>query len=230
MSSLRNNLLLFFLALVIVSCESPENETPTKVAYYGSEFYQIEVGRSWTYKVDSSAFNKLSDSTVFDSYIQRIRIGSIFFQNETDTTYKLEVFTSHDTISRPLKLTHTYQLMVKPLKIILIEENFPLVKLIVPFFNNQQWEGNEFNNLVSQKPYFRLRLNDTKTQAVVTEQADSSCLGVSEVYSTYERNVGLSYFSRRFVEFVQDPLNPCATPLVINNERRLSMQLLYTHK
>ena len=218
------------LCLVAFGCNTPKNIDPVKESYYGKEFFPLKEGYSWTYRVDSSAYNKLADDTISNTFIERIAIDSIYYKNQTDTTYLYEVYTSSDTLRRPLKRTHVYQVTVKPLKVLVVEENFPLVKLVIPFFNNQRWEGNEFNNLNGQRPYFNVVLNDNRTVATVTEQGDSSCLGVADVRSQYEKNIGLTHYNRRIVEYVQDPLNPCAVPLVVNNKRQLNMTLLYTRK
>ena len=228
---MQNLLRLSLLLLIVIylgGCAEPENEDPTKVNYYGREFYPIKTGKSWTYAIDSSAYNKLADDTITGRYYYRAQIGSVFFENATDTTYRLEILTSDDTLSHPFKLTHVYQLTTKPLKVIITEENYPLVKLLTPFFDGQQWEGNEFNSQAGQKPFFKVSVSADKQTAVVIEQADSSCLGVAAVYSTYSKNVGLVAYSRRSIEFVQDPLNPCGLPLVVNNRALMTMRLLYT--
>ena len=226
-----NTLLLSLLiALILFACGEAENAKPASVVYYGHEYFPAKTGYSWTYTVDTSAFNKLADTTIRSSYFMRMEIDSVFFRNATDTTYRVNIYTTPDSAKKAFKLKKVFQLTLKPLKVIYNAENFPIVKLLIPFYSGLKWEGNEFNNLVNQKPSFQVSVNELEQIATVTENNDSSCLGINYSTSKYLKSVGLTLYTQRFVEFVQDPLNPCASPLVINNERKQTYKLLYMRK
>ena len=190
-------IIFIFSVLVFISCEN-NNNTEIQKDLYGKQFFPLTVGNTLIYKIthiNIDAPSEIYDTTIY--YLKEI-VESYHIDNESDTAYRIERYTSPDknhwTINQIWSAKRTTLTAEK------VEENQRIVKLRFPVAVNQQWNGNLFNNLDAK--IFKIR--DINFNYSIDNQQFEDCVLVvhdsllSLVYKNYEceiyaKNIGLIY-------------------------------------
>src|SRR6478609_5079113 len=164
--------LLIFVALsgFLLSC----NSTEVKPRINQSSFFPLEIGRSWSYRVNSFHFN--GKDTIF-------------------ATFNLKVLTTQ--VTQSLTGAEVYHFEVKD--IIVQEGNTRYVRLIFPFTETTTWNLNKYNTASNKSDLDICTvkfLDPDKKVIQITEEDDS--IVVDKRFGVYRTGVGLE--KRRYLK------------------------------
>jgi hypothetical protein len=134
---------LAFFLLLTAACEENREDIPEIDFKY--DYYPLEIGRSWTYQVDSLTFDPAIGGTALDSfrtYLREVIVDTISSING-NTIYRVEQFyRRHDSlpwnISKVLTMEQTERQALRT------EDNLKFVKMPFPFRKGDRWDGNAF--------------------------------------------------------------------------------------
>lgn len=135
---------IFFVALLAVVMSSCKDEVETYDAeQLGLNYYPMELGSEWIYKVDSIVFdNEGADVYNYSSFLKEL-VAEKYTNEVGDTTYRLErYYKSVD--SADWQITDVWATTVTPERITRTEENLKFVTMVFPTYKGQSWEGNVF--------------------------------------------------------------------------------------
>ncbi len=128
-------------SIAIIGLFACQDETLTfSDALLGLEFYPVEEGRSWTYRMDSTLIVSGGNTILNTSSYVREEIVNSFINGSGDTTFVLSISKS-PTIDGPYRTTNTWAIEKSNSRVIRIEENLGFLKLAFPIR-----EGNEADN------------------------------------------------------------------------------------
>lgn len=192
-------ILIAFLA----SCDNEPVETPE--VFTGQEYFPLSTGNTLIYKVTEITIDKPSDyydTTVY--YLKEIT-DSAFLDNENDTAYRIERYTSISQVYNWIihsvweaKLTETTAEKV--------EENYRIVKLRFPVKQGVTWNGNIYNESEFQE-YKISSVNEPynfgtfsfDSCLTVVHDSSSSLIHKDLAYEVYALNVGLIYKEKTYL-------------------------------
>lgn len=212
----------FFATISLSSCK---NNPETFLLDYKYDYFPLDSGRFWIYRVDSFLFNYNGNFTTRDtiSFYMRERVESFFPDNAHRPTARLERSRSN-SIGGPWQITDIYFANRTQTTAEKTEENMRFIKLLFPPQIGQTWKGNQYLQLTD-----RLRWLDNWNYEVKSLDApatigalsfDSSLTvlqhdeqnAIAKVYSTetYVKSVGLAYKELMNLELV--PTLPWTEP------------------
>lgn len=127
--------------LFCISCSKNETEE-LDPATFGYDYYPVEIGRSWTYQMDSIVYSEKvvvrKDTT--SSYL-REEIVDTFRNVENKLVYRLDVFYTRDT-NTVWELISASFIQKNETQLIKTDNGLDYIKLIFPIRKNKSWEGN----------------------------------------------------------------------------------------
>jgi hypothetical protein len=126
---------------LMYSCTKSETEI-LDPSTFGYEYYPLDIGKSWTYQMDSIVYSERvfvkKDSSI--SYIREEVVDS--FRNvENNLVYSLNVFYTRDT-NASWELISAFFVEKNESQLIKTENGLEFIKLIFPIRKNKSWEGN----------------------------------------------------------------------------------------
>ena len=185
--------LILLLLIGIFGCKETESPRP-----FGRESFPIQLGRQWTYDVDSFYFNPFTETT--DSFSFRIRktVEQEILGGDMETKYlaryeRLDtsgnwVFEAFAEIRKTdVRVTEEY-------------ENQAIVKLVFPIADRKSWDGNQANALDAD--LFRYRNVESPfnvagklypTTVTVEQEKDSNFFQVFDRQEVFAENIGMIY-------------------------------------
>jgi hypothetical protein len=197
------------------SCSTSEI-SPERIVS-GKEFYPIEKGNFWIYKVDTIDYSFAGDTTRGSYFIKEL-IADSLYQQEGSTVYKIEIYRTADT-TLAWAIDSVWSIRADGDKIIKTENNRPLVKLRFPLQEGSRWDGNQFNTQQDSNSVFWYTVRNLNKSAVFNDQnvasveivqkIDSNCINKSEFREVYYRGIGLGYKRRSFIQYSQVGEDPC---------------------
>jgi len=137
------SLLLIALMLVFVACDDQTTEDLT--VEYEYDYFPVEIGRSWTYQVDSITFDPSVGGTAIDSFRTFLRevVVDTLRDNTGQLQYAVEQYSRrHDSL--PWKIDKVLVLALEERKAIRLEDNLRFVKMPFPVNTGDSWEGSAF--------------------------------------------------------------------------------------
>lgn len=139
MKLINRYILVSLLAILgLVSCE---DETLTfSDTLLGLEFYPVEEGRSWTYRMDSTLIISGGNTIVNTTSYMKEEIVNSFINGMGDTTFILSISESDDQ-DGPFRVTTSWSIEKSNSRVIRTEENLGFLKLAFPIL-----EGDEADN------------------------------------------------------------------------------------
>ena len=136
--------LLVLLGTMILCFSSCKEETiPAMTVEVDTDFYPLEVGRTWIYQTDSVVYNKQLNS--IDTFLGFVKeeITAEFVAAEDVDTYSIER-SFRRSVSDPWIVTDIYSASIIDNRATRNEENLRFVKLVFPTTLGQIWDGNQF--------------------------------------------------------------------------------------
>ena len=107
-------LLLLLVATQIVSC-GKQTETLNIIA--AKELYPIQVGKTFTYRLDSTVVATFGASLQKKSYLAKDSVESSFLDNQGRQSYRIFRYITDTLASKPYQYTATYYAVIDSNKI-----------------------------------------------------------------------------------------------------------------
>jgi hypothetical protein len=142
---MKNLLKVVLLALcipVFMACPSEIGEFDID---FGYEFYPIDKGYYWEYKVDSVIYTDLGATVDSTTSFIREDIVEQFVDQTNDTIYRIERRFKTDASAEGYP-TDEWATSVNESLVTRTEENLKYIKLVFPLDDDTSWEGNAFIN------------------------------------------------------------------------------------
>ncbi len=133
-----------FLGTIFICFSSCKEESiaPTDIDQE-TEFYPLEVGRTWIYQTDSVIYNKqLGTINTTQGFVKEVIVNEFITSGDL-TSYTIER-SFRKNPNNDWNLTDIYSASFIDNKATRIEENLRFVKLLLPPTLNQKWDGNQF--------------------------------------------------------------------------------------
>jgi hypothetical protein len=131
---------LFFL-LAFAACDSTvEDFDPSK---FGFDYYPLEVGRTWTYQVDSIIYDDDGATVIETSSQIKEEIVDNFIDEAGETIYRIERFWRSDDQSS-WQITDVWVSYTNDSQAFKTEENLKFIKFVFPAAAGTRWNGNIF--------------------------------------------------------------------------------------
>lgn len=131
---------------IFLGCEKSDLSDPIPTDR-GYEYMPLEVGKSWTYQLDSIVFDPEPGRIQVDTISQQMQlvVADTFRDGEDRLTYRVERFTrDHDTSS--WEITDVWSFVREEFRFIWNEENLSFIKLVFPPQLGDTWDGNALIN------------------------------------------------------------------------------------
>ncbi len=218
--------------ITIYSCkQTKEPDTFEKIA----DYYPLTVGKSITYRMDSSNYVGYTTTPLVTSYFIKDSVHALITDNMNRPSYRIFRFIKKNMTDPVWQPNSTY--FVTPLSNTLeyIENNLRYVKLLNPIANDNSWKGNNYietSGPNSQLQYLQdwdYQYTDVGTaktyngltfaQTATVKQVDKTD-GDSTVVSGYsERNIsvevygkGVGLLHKNFLHWIYQPPTVNGTP------------------
>jgi hypothetical protein len=188
----------FLLITMIVACSKKKGDEPVDLGY---DYFPIQTGATWIYKVDSLVYDDNTGHTTIDTftYEYKEQITGTF----TDVSGKIG-----QQLSRYYKLSDTdewvqvnsWTLLRTEFNAEKVQENTRLVKLVFPLELNKRWNPNMFNAMGEEEYKVTFYNEPYATEAtqyssalMVTHEDEENAIEEIKRYEIYARNAGLVY-------------------------------------
>ncbi|MBX9851511.1 MAG: hypothetical protein K2X86_07100 [Cytophagaceae bacterium] len=191
--------IIFFSAL---SCKDKEEID------LGFDYYPIETGDYKIYNVLKITYE--ANDTIIENYQIKEWVSEIFTINGEER-YKMERYKRlSDTLSWPATPDSVWSASVNSSRIIKVENNVRLVKLVFPVESGKTWDGNSENDRGEEvytykdvnKPYTLSSQTYDKT-ATVIQNKDTTFINKDYRWEIYAKGVGMIYRLKEVYEFKQ---------------------------
>lgn len=180
---------------IIMACSSNDNQDD--VPSLGYEFFPLESGKTYIYRVDSLGYDNNTGSTVIDTftYFYKVQIGEYFTDLNNERACYINRFYA-DSLNGEWNEANTWVALRNANRAEQVEENIRFVKLVFPVSESKTWDGNMMNNL----GFERYRITDYRkvyqqygSTITVQQQNDSNAIEVIRKQERYAAGVGLVY-------------------------------------
>ena len=133
------------LTLLFISC-GEDRSIDLDDSLSGFEYFPVEEGRYWVYKVDSTIVDDAGATIVETSSYIREEIDGSFLNALGDKVYILTRSIS-DSPMGEFRITDAWSVEMNETAAIRTEENLRFIKLRFPISQNAPWNGNQFDDL-----------------------------------------------------------------------------------
>ena len=190
---------------VIVGCVSDDVPIPTPPASQpvGADYYPLEVNRYAIYEVEDIRYS-LRDGVDTNRYQLQERVADSLMGAGGEIIYSLERYT-RNLPEDPWQLDSIWTARKSERRMVVVENNVPLIKLVFPFRDELQWDGNALNSASPQT--YTLTTTDSTLRKEIGPDLDSltdrsrtvvqreleTLVNDSILLETYGQGVGLLY-------------------------------------
>lgn len=205
-----------------------EDKEPIYAPQFGKEFINLALNQYRDYRVDTLRFNRLLINSLDSGFVYQRRILKKVLKDTTlYTAYEVEVVQRADT-TRPWVYKQTDVEFVRFDGAYLVQEgNVRHQLLTFPFGPETRWNLNAFNPDAQTAGYtLKYRGLSADSVASFAGERDSTCLGSQYVAVRFAKKGGLQFRYSYVATFTDDPLNPCAQPVVYLTKRSIKWTLL----
>ena len=143
---MKQSVSILILFITIISCtkETANLELPTI-----STYYPLQVGKSITYKLDSTVYLNLGTTKEVRSYVIQDRIDAIINDNVGRPSYKVKRMLRNSSDTTKWQDLTSYLVTVDDKQLELVDKNLRFIILKEPIRDNSSWKGNSFINTIS---------------------------------------------------------------------------------
>ncbi len=145
--------LLFVIAAQIISC-GKQTETLNLIPI--KDLYPIKVGKTFTYRLDSTVVATFGASLQTSSYLAKDSIESSFLDNQGRLSYRIFRYITDTLASKPYQYTATYYAVIDTNKIEYVDNNLRYIPLVNPVSTNTIWNGNSYINTTTNSDNYYL--------------------------------------------------------------------------
>jgi len=132
---------LLCLIMGFLSCGENEIETPDP-SIFGYEYFPVDIGYEWVYKVDSVLVAQGGLANVESSSFVKEEIVELLSDGD-EKKYKIERSYKKDSTSQ-WRVTDIWTTTTSTEKAIRTEDNLSFIKLVFPAVDGTKWDGNAF--------------------------------------------------------------------------------------
>jgi hypothetical protein len=139
-------LYFFFVLTTLLSCS--KNETDSITFAQAKDYFPVQIGKSWTYDIDSIKFDIQNDKTVkIDTLRWQARevVVDTFKDRTGQTRYKIERY-ERKRGETTWKIAEILSVALTKDNIIRSEGGFTFIKMPNVLVQGQPWDGNIFND------------------------------------------------------------------------------------
>lgn len=138
----RIQYLIIPILLLLWSCKKQTEKLNLSTL---NNYYPIEVGRTWTYRLDSTISPSFGTSLEVVSYLAKDSIESSFMDNEGRNSFRVYRFTTDTLQTQPWQYKSTYFITFKQNSVEVVDDNnLRFIKLVEPITENTTWKGNAY--------------------------------------------------------------------------------------
>lgn len=140
---------LFFILMICIGITSCEKESENLALPSISSYYPLQVGKSITYKLDSTVYLNLGTTKEVHSYVIQDRIDAIINDNTGRPSYKVKRMLRNNIDTTKWQDLTSYLVTVADKQLELVDKNLRFIILKEPIRDDFEWKGNSFINTVS---------------------------------------------------------------------------------
>ena len=182
-----------------------KKKIPDSTSLLGLDYYPTTIGKFVVYKIDSTIYNSLLQTTVTTSYQIKEKITESFTDNEGQDALRLERFIkkydpskSYDSI--PWTIKEVWMINATNKSIQVVEGNVRYTKMIFPIQLNSSWNGNA-KNTIGEWLYSYNYIDKTETIGgvkldkvlLIKQKEYRTLISYQNYYEKYAKGVGLVY-------------------------------------
>lgn len=209
---------LLLLLIGLGACDTTPDTYQTDLQ---EDYYPLEIGRSWTYQVDSVIYSPTGDSSYFNTsnQLQEVVVDS-FVDGAGITQFRIEQFTRPNDTT-PWQSTQVLSAWIDAERGFRTENNLTFIKLLFPPEPFQRWDGNAYIDETTQVrvggelvelfkgwDYETLSAGEAEQigmqsygEVLTIQPAQSeNLIELREVQEKYARGVGLVYRKMRILD------------------------------
>jgi hypothetical protein len=135
------SLFIVLFVVLIIGC-GKESETLNVTPL--SQYYPLQVGKTYLYRLDSTLPASFGSSLVIKSYQAKDSIESTFNDNSGRLSYRIYRFVRDTAGLRPWQFAATYVATPTNKTVEYVDNNLRFIKLTAPVTESFSWKGNSF--------------------------------------------------------------------------------------
>lgn len=145
-------LCFLFIAAQMISC-SKQTETLNIIS--AKDLYPMQVGRTFTYRLDSTVVATFGTSLQTTYYLAKDSVESSFLDNQGRLSYRIFRYLTDTLASKPYQYIATYYAVIDNNKIEYVDNNLRFITLVNPVSTTTTWKGNSYiNTTTNSTNYF----------------------------------------------------------------------------
>ena len=203
----------FFLGLLLLGCVSDDLPSPIPPVA-GPDYFPLSVNRYAIYDVEDIRYT-LRDGADTNRYQLRELVADSLLGEGGEIIYSLKRYTRNPSVDR-WQLDSIWTARKNQERVVVVENNVPFLKLVFPFREGLQWDGNLLNSRWPQ-PY-TLTATDTTLHQEISSNLDTlldhsqtvvqrnlrTLVGDSVLVEIYGKDVGLLYKKSLILQYCAD--------------------------
>jgi len=206
---LQRYLLGLLAGFSLLACQS-ETIEPSSTRL-GTSYFPLEVGTFREYLVQEIDYSLINEPDTQRFFLREV-IADSFPGQGGETVYRLERF-SRFNADQMWDLDSVWTARANLQRVVVVENNLPLIKLVFPFSSGLTWDGNALNAKPTDsyelqttsetlKEEIESPLDTLLNQSITVVQSEISSLVSDSIFSeTYVDRVGLFYKKSIAVEY-----------------------------
>ncbi|MGI8636315.1 MAG: hypothetical protein ACR2KZ_13030 [Segetibacter sp.] len=203
--------LIFLSSLLVFTGCAKETETLDTASL--NEFYPLQVGKTFIYRLDSTVLASFGSALTLKSYQAKDSIESTFTDNQGRLSYRVFRLLRDTAGLKPWQFSATFFVTPTSKQVEFVDNNLRFIKLHAPFTESYTWKGNSYidtkslNTTVGYldewqyeyrdvgKPY--TILNSTYDNTVTVYQQDETTPpGAFNPQNYQQRNLGIEVYAK----------------------------------
>lgn len=137
-----------FLLLALAGCTKHEVETLTSEPL--SDYLPLVVGKTITYRLDSTVFTNFGHAEETHSYQEKQEVAAQITDNLGRPSYSIRRYLRDSAGSQPWRAAGSFFITPSEKAVEVVENNLRTVRLALPIRQDYTWTGNEY---LPYKPY-----------------------------------------------------------------------------
>lgn len=199
----------------------------------GTDFFPLEKGLYWEYKVNLTTYTLLDSSTSI--FFLKESVADTFTDLAGDLAFKLERFTRYSEAD-PWVRDSVWSVRKDTYKVVKTENNTSFVKLVFPMREGTSWNGNAFNTrpeetFVAQNLDADLLVGDStfaNTVTIVQREVPDTLVFQDVRREYFARGIGL--VKKEYIQLSYCSLPECFGQKQVDSGRKLFMDLVANGK
>lgn len=170
---MRASISIALISIAVCSIWSCESETiPPQTSRLGLDYFPLEVGNYAIYSVEAIEYSLVAAPDT-QQYQLREVVADSFPGQGGEIVYRLERF-SRNTELEPWQLDSVWTARKSNQRIVVIENNIPLIKMVFPLVLGLRWDAHALNS--REETLYELRNTSQSLLEEIESPLDSSSL------------------------------------------------------